>query len=132
MNYQSFSNIIVNWKRYEYINSTAPHSSNVISKRIDWRVDKICVIDFLKKFEEEIYKYTKHSHRDRWKDIQFKQSCEVFPPGTILSIVVFAENYTFAAQKEIQSEYYHSDQVTIFVHVIYRHAQHSLDNIEST
>jgi hypothetical protein len=63
MNDQSFFNIIVNWKRYEYINIMTPHSSNVISKRIDLKVDKIGVIDFLKKFEEEIYKYTKHSHR---------------------------------------------------------------------
>ena len=56
----------------------------------------------------------------------------MFPPGTILSIVDFAENYKFATQKEIQSEYYHSDQVTIFVHVLYRHAQRSLPNIENT
>jgi hypothetical protein len=63
MNDQSFYNIIGNCKRYEYINNTAPHSSNVISKRIDLKVDKIYVIDFLKKFEEEIYKYTKNSHR---------------------------------------------------------------------
>jgi hypothetical protein len=122
MNEQSFCNITVNCKRYEYINNTAPHSSNVISKRIDLIVDKICVIDFLKTFEEEIYKYTKHSHRSRWKDLQFKQSHEVFPLGTILSVVDFAENYTFVAQKEIQSEYYHSDQVMIFVHVLYKHA----------
>jgi hypothetical protein len=60
MNDQSFSNIIDNWKRYEYIKSTTPHSSNVISKRIDLKIDKICVIYFLKKLEEEIYKYTKH------------------------------------------------------------------------
>jgi hypothetical protein len=101
MNDQSFSNIRVDWKRYEYLNSTTPHSSNAISKRLDLKVDKICLIEFLKKFEEEIYKYTKHSHRARWKDLQFKQSREVFPPGTILSVVDFAENYTFAAQKEI-------------------------------
>jgi hypothetical protein len=56
----------------------------------------------------------------------------VFPPGTILSVVYFAENYTFVAQKKIQSEYYHSDQVTIFVHILYRHAQWSLSNIEDT
>ena len=42
-------------------------------------------------------------------------------------MVDFAKNYTFAPQKEIQSEYYHSDQVTIFVHVLYRHAQASID-----
>jgi hypothetical protein len=80
------------------------------------------VIDFLNNFEEYIYKYTNNSHISRWKDLQFKQSHEVFPPGSIFSVVYFAENYKFAAQKEIQSEYYHSDQITIFFHVLYRHA----------
>ena len=47
-------------------------------------------------------------------------------------MVDFAENYTFVAQKEIQSEYYHSNQVSIFVHVLYRHSQQDIDGIEST
>ena len=47
-------------------------------------------------------------------------------------MVDFAENYTFEAQKEIQSEYYHFDQVSIFFHVLYRHSQHNVDDIEST
>ena len=54
MNDQSFSNITVNWKRYEYINITTQHASNVISKRIDLKVDKMYGIDFLKNFEEKI------------------------------------------------------------------------------
>jgi hypothetical protein len=99
MNDQSVSNIKFNWKRYEYINNMTLHSSNVISKKIYLKVDKIFVTYFLKKFEEEIYKYTKHSHRYQWKDLQFKKSHEVFPLGIILSIVDFTENYTFAAQK---------------------------------
>ena len=47
-------------------------------------------------------------------------------------MVDFAENYTFEAQKEILSEYYNSGQVSIFVHVLYRHAQQNVDGIEST
>ena len=47
-------------------------------------------------------------------------------------MVDFVENYTFEAQKEIQSEYYHSDQVSTFFHVLYRHAQQNLDDIERT
>ena len=47
-------------------------------------------------------------------------------------MVDFTENYTFEAQKEIQSEYYHSDQVSIFFHVLYRHAQHNVDDMEIT
>jgi hypothetical protein len=50
----------------------------------------------------------------------------------ILLVVDFVQNYTFAAQKEIQSEYYHFDQVSIIFHVIYRHSQQSVDNIENT
>ena len=56
----------------------------------------------------------------------------MFPRGAILSVVDLAENYTFSAKKEIHSEYYHSDQVVIFVHVLYRYAKRSLDKIEST
>ena len=82
--------------------------------------------------ESEIYNYTKNSHRARWQDLQFKHSHEIFPAGTILSMVDFAENYTFVAQKDIQSEYYHSDQVSMFVHVLYRHSQQDVDGIEST
>ena len=47
-------------------------------------------------------------------------------------MVDFAENYTFAPQREIQSEYYHSDKVSIFIHVSYRHAQESIDGRDRT
>ena len=50
---------------------------------------------------------------------------------TIVSVVDFAENYTFPTQKEIQSEYYHSDQVSIFVHVLYINSQQDVYGIES-
>ena len=64
--------------------------------------------------------------------MQFKKSRDVFPRGTIFFVVDFIENYKFEAQKEIQSEYYHSNQVSIFVHVLYRHAQQNVDDIERT
>ena len=90
------------------------------------------MIDFLRKFEVETYKYTKHSHRARWQDLQFKKSREVFQPGTILSVIDFAENYTVVAQKEFQGEYYHSDQVSMLIHILYRHAKQNVDHIEIT
>ena len=36
-----------------------------------------------------------------------------------------------AAQKEIQSEYHHYDQASMFVHVLYRHVEKNVDNIQS-
>ena len=108
------------------------YSSYVPSKRIDLLEDDIPISDFMDKFQSQIYKYIKHSHRSRWKALEFKHSREVFEPGTILSVVKFAENYTFAPQREIQSESYHSDQVSIFIPLLYRHAQASIDGRDST
>ena len=35
----------------------------------------------------------------------------------------FGENYTLQPQNEIQSQYYHSKQVNIMVHITYRHGK---------
>ena len=93
-------------------------SSHVPSKRFKFLEDDIPILDFMDKFQSQIYKYIKHSHGSRWQALEFKHSREFFEPGTILSVVEFAENYTFAPQREIQSEYYHSYQVSIFIHVL--------------
>ena len=90
-----FLDITVTWKRYEYVSMTPSSSSHVPSKRVDFLEDGIPISDFMDKFQSHIYKYIKHSHRSRWKALEFKHSCEVFEPGTILSAVEFAENYNF-------------------------------------
>ena len=64
--------------------------------------------------------------------MQFKKYREFFSPGTIFLVIYFVENYTFVPQKEIQSEYYHSDQVSMLVHILYRHVEQNIDHIEST
>ena len=64
--------------------------------------------------------------------MQFKKSREFFPAETIFLVVDFAENYTFVPQQEIQSEYYHSDQVSMLIHILYRHVEQNVDHIEST
>ena len=50
-----------------------------------------------------------------------------FPPSCMLSVVDFSENYTFAPEIELQGQYYHSEQVVIFVQVTYRYAQFEVD-----
>ena len=103
------SYITVKWKRYEYVSMNPSSYSHVPSNRINLLKDDISISDFMEKFQSHIYKYIKHSHRARWKALEFKHSSEVFELGTILSMVYFAENYTFSPQREIQSGYYHSN-----------------------
>ena len=50
---------------------------------------------------------------------------DTFPIGTMLLVVDFAENYTLQPQNEIESQYYHSDQVSIMVHITYKHWEDS-------
>ena len=86
--------------------------------------------EFMTKFCLLIYPHIQHCHGARWQVKQFRDSKNCFPPGCILSVVDFSENYTFAPHTEIQSQYYHSEQVAIFVQVTYRHAQFEVDQIE--
>ena len=44
----------------------------------------------------------------------------------------FAENYAFQPHDEIQSMHWFNVQVTLLVHITYRHAQLDVDGIEST
>ena len=55
-----------------------------------------------------------------------------FSSGDYFLSGLFCRELTFEVQKEIQSEYYHSGQVSICFHVLYRYAQHNFDHIEST
>ena len=102
-----------------------------VLKRIDLQQEENYVKEFLRKFETKIYNYTKHLHRDQWRDLEFKKFGEIFSPRTILSIVDFAKNYTFVAKNEIKCEYYHPDQVSMLVHILYRHDKQNVDHIES-
>ncbi|XP_057867281.2 uncharacterized protein LOC131074642 [Cryptomeria japonica] len=88
----------------------------------------ICVADFMKMFQEKlVYEYIGHTHRARWLDEQFKLCKDTFPLDTIVSVIDFAENYALKLQNEIQSMYYHSTQVTIFVHIAFMHAHDSTE-----
>ena len=94
-------------------------------------MEKISVHAFIKEFKDKIVpKYVKHSQYAHWIDNQFCTCKNTFLIGTILSVVDFTKNYTLSPQEEIQSQYYNLVQVAIFVHIVYRHEDDSIeDNI---
>ena len=83
------------------------------------------VCDFIPKFRGKIQQYIQHVNMAQCLDKQFRICWDTFPLGTILSVVDFAENYTLQPQNEIQSQYYHSEQVNIMVHITYRNGPDS-------
>lgn len=98
-------------------------------KRVDLIIENVRVHRFMDDFKNNfIPKYVKHSQHARWIDNEFHQCRNTFTYGTILSVVDFAENYTLAPQEKIQSQYYNSQQVSIFVHIVYRHVDDSTED----
>ena len=90
-------------------------------------VQQVCVCEFIPKFHGKIQYYIQHVHMAQWQDEQFKLCRDTFPLETILSVVDFAENYSLKPQTEIQSQYYHSEQVSIMAHITYRHGPNSTE-----
>lgn len=86
---------------------------------------QVQVYEFISEFHGKIQHYIQHVHMARWQDEKFKLCRDTFPLETILSVVEFAENYTLQPQNEIQSQYYHSEQVSIMVHITYMHGPDS-------
>ena len=68
------SNHIVKWKTCEYVDYTHITDSTSKSRKIELVESDISVKTFMDSFKEKIYRYIKHSHTKRWKDLQFKQS----------------------------------------------------------
>jgi hypothetical protein len=61
--------------------------------------------------------FVRHNFTARWQDQQFKHCRKSFPADTIVSVIDFAENYSFEVQNEVQSMHWHSYQVTILVQI---------------
>jgi hypothetical protein len=54
---------IVTMMRYEYVTMNTSSSLGVASKRIDFLENDVFVSKFMRKFQNQIYKYIKNSHR---------------------------------------------------------------------
>ena len=53
-------------------------------------------------------------------DLQASVALESLPDNAILWHVDFAKNFGYQVANEVQTEYYHSFQVTIMVHITFR------------
>ena len=105
---------VIKWKKSNYITLTLDGGGE--SRRIQLIDCETTTEAFMRHFEHQIYPYIEHTHTKKWKYRQFRACLESFPRGLVIFVVNFVENYTFAHQQEIQSEYYFSQ------HVIYHYS----------
>ena len=100
-----------------------------LRKRKDLLKIDIPAMDLVEKCRVKFQKFIKHNFVYQWQATQFKNCVTEFPSDVIVSVVDFAENYTFKEQNEIQSMHWWSNQVTIFVHITYYRSQGEIQKV---
>jgi hypothetical protein len=67
----------------------------------------------------KIRHFVYHQHQAKWQEAAYKNSLNLLQPGEVLSLIDFAENYSFKGQDEVQSQHWFNFQLTILVHITY-------------
>ena len=109
----------VEWRRFAY-EETLSKKGKVL-KKLNLVYKKTAADVFFDYLKPKLQAFVTHNFVARWEDAQFKKSIRSFPKDTVVSVVDFAENYKFEIQNEVQSMHWHSYQVSILVHITFRH-----------
>ena len=109
----------VEWRQFAY-KETLSKKGKVLKKLnlVYQKTTADVLFDYLK---PKLQAFVTHNFVAQWEDAQFKKSIRLFPKDTVVSVVDFAENYKFEIQNEVQSMHWHSYQVSILVHITFRH-----------
>jgi hypothetical protein len=76
------------------------------------------LIDYLK---PHLSKFVVHNFIAHWQEKEFKGFFKHIPKGTIVSCIDFFKNYAMKVQNEIQDMHWFSFQITILIHISYKH-----------
>ena len=95
----------------------SPHQQG--KKRKDLVIKQMGCKKFTSFLQDHLTGYIRHNFVARWQSQQFKDCIQRFPRDVVVSVIDFAENYSFKEQNEIQSMHWYSSQVTILVHITY-------------
>ena len=112
-------------KHFEYTEVSRRDQST--AKKLDLVRKEMTMPDFFKAFKMELFAFVKHDFTNQWQSYQYKQCLDQFKVGSVVIAMDFAENHAFLFQEEIQSLHWTPHQCTVFVVVLYRHAEETVD-----
>ncbi|KAL3688361.1 hypothetical protein R1sor_014670 [Riccia sorocarpa] len=115
----------IKWERYEYVGQGLKDEHGREKRRLELVLVETPVSEFIQFMKSKLAHFVKHDFIQKWQAKQYRQCIKTFPIGTVVSVIDYAENYTFLPRNEIQSKYWTSKQVMILVHIFYYHSQFS-------
>jgi hypothetical protein len=111
---------LIFWKsiRYEVVGFAEEGKEKKASK-MEYNETPPCdLIQYLKPCLKEL---VLHNYVTCWQDVQCKEVLNIVSDDMVISCIDFSINYTTKVQNEIQNMHWHNFQVTILVHITYRH-----------
>ena len=117
--YEENENASITFKVFVDVETGEVDEEGHTTKRKDLVVRNVGIKSFISLFRDKLTTFIKHNYTYRWQADQFKECLQNFPNDAVVSVVDFAENYSFKVQNEIQSMHWYSNQVTILVHICY-------------
>ena len=113
------SDALLSWRRFEMVFvGRGEDGSNQHALRLEYKMT--LPADLVTALKTSLEKFLTHNFEAKWQDHQFKTCMENLSPDAIVSVIDFAENYSFKWQNEVQSQHWFSFQVTILVHITFR------------
>jgi hypothetical protein len=108
----------MNWRRFEKaVAGKTKTGETKMVLRLEYKTTKPRA--FLAWAVPRIKQFVMHQFVARWQDSQYKTCAANLRPGEVMSLIDFAENYSFKGQNEIQSQHWINVQLTILVHIMY-------------
>ena len=83
----------LNCKSYKYVKNETKLGKE--TKRLEYVEEELPVLTFMDIFKNLIQPYIRHTLFAKWQAQQFQNLRDNFSLGTIVSVVDFAENYSF-------------------------------------
>ena len=113
------SDALVSWRRFEMVFvGRGDDGSDRHALRLEHKMTPpVYLVTALKASLEKILT---HNFEAKWQDHQFKACMDNLSPDAVVSVIDFAENYSFKWKNEVQSQHWFSFQVTILVHITFR------------
>lgn len=121
---------LVKWKHFSL--QTITTKKGLERKKLQLVYKETTSDQLLSYLKPKLQAFSRHSFVAKWEDEQFQMCLANFPADTMVSVIDFAENYSFEVQNEVQSMHWHNYQVSILVHISWVRNAHPDPEDEST
>jgi len=106
---------LVKWRHFSL--ETITTKKGLEKKKLQLVYKETTSNELVRYLKPKLQAFARHTLVAKWEDDQFKTGLAKISTDTMISVIDFAESYSFEVQNEVQSMHWHSYQVSILVHI---------------